>query len=253
MRWQWSKATCRVIHSSPGDVDLQACSTTEHLDSLSSEFWSGIRNRTAKKVEFDNDKLMPWIQPMLTSLERHSSEGLKQTKHRFAFRLRSFDWSTLQWSITIITPFTGRTGHVKGRTLWRRMPRPKMTWISRCKGLKRCWPSGTPIFAKILCMALWYCSIFSGVLFIGSFVFGIIVTLDGFCLMWAFLTSEPTENLLSWRSCHRTSGQVFHLCQNVNPFQQLGIVCNPTNDTRLQQPDLRLSILTIWKYIEHSG
>jgi diacylglycerol kinase len=51
-----------------------------------------------------SNSVFPMVAKALTSLERHSSEGLKQTS--LYFKIAAFRWVNTAFVITVITPFT---------------------------------------------------------------------------------------------------------------------------------------------------
>lgn len=156
------------------------------------------------------NSLFPMIAKMLTSLERHSSEGLKQTS--LYFKIALFRWVNTAVVITIITPFTATVeagnglipsiyaiffadifttnavqlldpaGHFKRHFL---APRAKTQDAMNLamQGAEIELAERYTNMTKILFLALWYCSIFPGALFFCSFGLGVIYFVDGFCLM----------------------------------------------------------------------
>ncbi|KAI2497599.1 Calcium-activated chloride channel [Fragilaria crotonensis] len=156
------------------------------------------------------NSLFPMIAKMLTSLERHSSEGLKQTS--LYFKIALFRWVNTAVVITIITPFTATVeagnglipsiyaiffadivttnavqfldpaGHFKRHFV---APRAKTQDAMNLamQGAEIELAERYTNMTKILFLTLWYCSIFPGALFFCSFALGVNYFVDGFCLM----------------------------------------------------------------------
>lgn len=156
------------------------------------------------------NSIFPIIAKLLTSVERHSSEGLKQTS--LYFKIAVFRWVNTAVIITIITPFTATLDYSDG--LIPQIYAIFFAEIITTNGLQLLDPAGHfkrhfmapravtqdkmnlamqgaevelaeryTNMTKMLFLALWYSSIFPGALFLCSFALLVNYIADGFSLM----------------------------------------------------------------------
>jgi hypothetical protein len=157
-----------------------------------------------------SNSIFPMIAKMLTNIERHSSEGLKQTS--LYFKIALFRWVNTAVVITIITPFTSTLdenqglipsiyaiffadivttnaiqlldpmGHINRHYLAPRAVTQDGMNLAM-QGAEIQLAERYTNMTKILFLALWYCSIFPGALFLCSFALCVNYFTDGFSLM----------------------------------------------------------------------
>jgi hypothetical protein len=156
------------------------------------------------------NSLFPMVAKLLTNLERHSSEGPKQTS--LYFKIAMFRWVNTAVVITIITPFTATlslhkglipsiyaiffadivttnvvqvldpVGHFKRHFLAPRAATQDAMNLAM-QGAEIQLAERYTNMTKILFLAVWYCSLFPATLFLCSFALGIIYLTDRFSLM----------------------------------------------------------------------
>jgi len=157
-----------------------------------------------------SNSFFPMVAKALTNMERHSSEGLKQTS--LYFKIAAFRWVNTAIVITLITPFTSTLANTKGLILSiytiffaelvttnaiqlldpvGHLQRHYLAPRASTQDLMNLSMQGQSFelaerytnMTKILFLTLWYCSIYPGALFMCSFTLGVNYFTDRFSLM----------------------------------------------------------------------